>query len=327
MRVFVAWDSQLNVVDKTFTAIRKRPPTGMSIELLGAAGQVAVGLLDTKLRAAIEESTGLLAVIDQPNANVGWEVGLAWALGLRVALATEGEHAPGWVRGTPMESALRQGGVGSGRQARALLNERASWVTMKAPRKGKRDLLVCPDCGVGEEWRLALAEALPDWELLDTKGWTLSELPARLEGVRRLALVVLPLIKGEERHGVANTIGAMVAGYAEGLGVPIAALMCADGPEVADLTHRRRDFDGTEEGLIAAITAWVASLEARPTSDLSAWRDTMRALHANPLAYVARMGLTPTELVPVDLDVDVGGRVSRAGWHRSGRRQAHAVRT
>lgn len=219
-----------------------------------------------------------LAVVDTPDANMAWELGMALARGLRVAPATEGkEPVDHWPRGTPLEGVLRVGHLGD------------------------------------------------HWEgLLDTRGWALVELPTRLAGVGRLAWVMSPLRGDEVRHGVANTIGALVAGYADALGVPVKVLHPEGAPEVLDAAERLERVTATEEAIRTALEAWSAEVDLPRDHALAAWRKKVVSHHGNPLAYVERMGLDGAELVPIDLDVEEAGgvdRIDRPGGRgtRSGR--------
>lgn len=320
MKVFIAWDSDLNVVRATFASLQKHPPIGVTLAILGEAGSLPIGDLQTRIADGLADAKGMLAVVDTPNANMAWELGIALAKGLRIALATEGK-APvdDWVRGTPLEQLLRAGLVGDGEVAEALVQAHARWPAPPTPpSRGHRKLLLCPSDGTGVLWRRALSDTLgkDGWELLDTRGWKLADLPALLHDVDRLAWVMLPVRRDDHRHGVANTIGALVAGYVDALGIPVRALWCKGGPTVLDAAHCRSDFDGAEDGLIAAIRVWSEALNAPVlprVSPLAAYRARVHALHANPLRYVTRLGLVATDLVPVALDVEAGGPMDRLG--------------
>ncbi|NOY28135.1 MAG: NACHT domain-containing protein, partial [Oligoflexia bacterium] len=284
-------------------------------EIVGALDDVAVGRLSTRLEEAVRRSAAVLAVVDQPNANMAWELGMALAKGLRVALATESESptAP-WVEDTPLGGVLRQKDVVE--HARALLCRVADWdPAPKPPQKGDRKLVLCASRGTGKELCRALKKQLvPEgWELVDTRGWTLSGLGELLEDAGRLAWAQLRLRSGEKRHGIDNTIGALVAGYAHARGIAVAAFVDDACPRPVDARELERKHGGSPTDLVQAIRAWSQELDqpapVRSRALLKTYQAAVIACHQHPLAYVAAFDLSVAELQPVDIDVDVGGPV------------------
>ncbi len=260
--IFVAWDSELSQVAASFAGLQELPPAGVQIEILGEAGSVALGQLDRRLKECTAKSSDLLAVVDTPNANMAWEMGMALARGLGLALATEGPQPEGkWTRGTPLENLLYQPGIADPDVFERLLEE--VWPRIgKRPTRGTRRLALIPAKGTGKMWLRALRAPLEKdgWTILDVQGWTLAELPRLLAEADRLAWVQLPLAKGEARHGVANSIGALAAGYASALGMRLGVFSCPGCPKVADAAyssleggHSRIEFDATYKDLLARL--------------------------------------------------------------------------
>lgn len=104
--VFVAWDSTLDAVQQAFTGIQDDPDE-VEVEILGAIGDLAWGRLRDKLDEAVNRSAAVLAVVDQPNANMAWEVGMALSSSTpaRTSLSnTNGTGPPSHPRGAPASS-------------------------------------------------------------------------------------------------------------------------------------------------------------------------------------------------------------------------------
>ncbi|MCK6503089.1 hypothetical protein L6R53_06795 [Myxococcota bacterium] len=72
-------------------------------------GDLATGVLSPRLEEAVSRGAAVLAVGDQPNANMARELGMAMARGRPFALASEAaEIGRSWLDDTPLASVLRQ---------------------------------------------------------------------------------------------------------------------------------------------------------------------------------------------------------------------------
>lgn len=307
--VFWAWDSELLDTKALAADMKRDPPHGVVIEVLGEAGSLPLGDLLARLEAGLTGASGLLAVIDTPNANMAWELGIGLCRGLRLALTTEGS-APkdDWVKGTPFAQFLRVGRLSDA--VEAVLGAVESWFLPPArPKVADRRVVVCSGEGVSRRWQAPLRAA--GWEVLDTRGWSIRDLPERLAGVGRLAWVMSPLRSDEKRHGVANTVGALVAGYASELGVPVRVFAPEGAPGVLDAEHLRTPVPATREALVAALAAWSTEVEVPPADAVAEWRRRVVTHHDDLFAYVRQLGLAHAELVPVDLDVEEAGEIDR----------------
>jgi formylglycine-generating enzyme required for sulfatase activity len=316
--IFVAWDSELKVIPGTFGTIQSYPDDGPLIEILGVHGAVAHDELRTRLKRGVSGATAFLAIVDTPNANMAWELGMALALGLRVAMGTEAEapktfRGKPWVQGTPFEAVLREGDLGSSDAARALLSTHTRWLEPKPWRPtGGRTVVVCGDFGTGQDWRRLLAQR--GHELFELKHWSPSQLTERLADVDRVAWVVLAQSHDDHRHGAGNATGALVAGCADELGLEVAVFQGPTSPTVADAQHRARTFDGTFNGLERELRSWLEETARKPgaSSDpLTTYRTWLRKHHARPLRYLSRLGLSEIDVTPIDLEVTERGEIDR----------------
>ena len=312
--VFVAWDSELGAAGQTFADLADEDGP-VDVEIVGACDDVAVGRLAARLEDAVARGAAVIAVVDQPNANMAWELGMALAKGLPMAFATEHADAEAhWLESTPLGGVLRAGDICE--NAEALLGRIGDFEKAPTrPLRGERKVVVCSSHGSGKQRHKRIADVLvaEGWELLDVRGWHIGQLAELLEDAGRVAWVQQALRKGDARHGVDNTVGALVAGYAHALGVPVAAFVDGHCPRPLDARELEREHGGRASQLVEAIRDWSTELDkpapVRTRRLRDRYADAMKARHGNPLAYVERLGLTVAELQPVDVEVDVGGPV------------------
>ncbi len=105
-RVFVVRDFQLAEVEITLGGLEKRPPTGWDVEVPGFkvfSRQVWEGVV----RPGIDAADYILALVDLPNGNVGWEIGYALGRpGETIALVCARDRHPEWQKVAPYRGHL-----------------------------------------------------------------------------------------------------------------------------------------------------------------------------------------------------------------------------
>lgn len=114
----------------------------------------------------------MLALVDEPNGNVGFEIGLALGLGKPVLLASA-YGAPDWVQRAPFAGSVFATGCIEVSEARALLER--DWTGLcelpgPRPTRGQGTLLLCPKEGPAEAHYLRAGPR--GWPELDAHGWT-----------------------------------------------------------------------------------------------------------------------------------------------------------
>lgn len=117
MRIFVAWDFS-GPANLTLQALQRRPPAGVEIDVPGLAAHGGEILRDRVL-PGIVKADRVLVIADTPNANVGFEAGLALGLGRQVAFMVQRQPRPKWLEQPPFS---RDGGD---RERRGPVTQRA----------------------------------------------------------------------------------------------------------------------------------------------------------------------------------------------------------
>lgn len=294
MRIFVIWDMTIPNLSADLVALKAHPKlAGTTLEMMGPDLYTEDGALQ-RIRAHLEhpETAGALAVLDEANADVGFQVGLALALQRPVALLTQRTAHRASADRPPLNGLLqpprsfdaatvaetvqrlRDGGPGA-------------WCHLpERPTGGDGLLLLWPEGRRGELYEGALPPASP--RRLPVDGWALDGLPRQLTGVGRVVWVVLQPEPGE-RDGGENARLAVVAGYCHGLGVELHVLV-EEPPDPAarallDLHGLRRAWYGVEQ-----LRELLAGLLQPATPDaLMAWRAWLRRRHANLIPFAPSM--------------------------------------
>jgi hypothetical protein len=308
MRIFIIWDMTIPNLPNDLASLRMHPRLqGWTLELLGL-DQYTQGSALARIRAHLEhaETLGALAVIDEANAHVGFEMGLALAAGKPVALLTTRQAHRAWsdrppFNGTLMHPASLEPKVVAGTLARLRDEGPEAWNTIpRRPTPGADVLLLWP-----ENRRGALLEgALPAGELrtLPVDGWDLAQLPEQLDGVGRVVWVV-PQPDPGERDGAENARLAVVAGYAKGLGLDVDVLVeeVATGRVLLDVRGLRTAWDRVEKLQELLARLLTPGAKPPPVDPLVAWRAWLRTRHAELIPFAP--GMTETVLQKVVLEL------------------------
>jgi formylglycine-generating enzyme required for sulfatase activity len=308
MRIFVIWDMSIPNLAGDLDGLRIHPRLqGWTLELLGL-DQYAQGSALALIRGHLEhpETRGAMAVIDEANAHVGFEMGLALAAGKPLALFTTRQAHRGWSERPPLHGHLMHPASLSPRVVEGTLTRLrdqgpGAWNTVpRAPAPGTDVLLLWPDDRRGE----LLEGALPagDPRRLPADGWALAQLPEQLDGVRRVVWVV-PQPDPGERDGAENARLAVVAGYAKGLGLDVDMLVeeVPGGRELLDLRGLRTPWTGVEKLRELLARLLTPGAKPPPVDPLTAWRAWLRQRHAELIPFAP--GMTETVLQRVVLEL------------------------
>ncbi len=227
-------------------------------------------------------------------------------------------HRPGWVANTPLADSLTQLDAASLRRLEPVREALPDWVRVPPiTGKGSGTLVLCSgEQSTGQVARHFIQKA--GCEVFEVAAGQLTYLPALVASYERVVWV-LPEYTPQpaaadglvQRHGVYDTVAALLFGIAEAQDLPVRLLVAEGAIAVADVAALERTLarPGDLPALITDFEAGDApqmSVAGRPLASYRAW---VHERHATPLAYVTRLGLTETELAPVDLDVREGAGI------------------
>jgi hypothetical protein len=309
MRIFVIWDMTIPNLSADLVALKAHPKlAGTTLEMMGPDLYTQGSALQ-RIRAHLDhpETEGALAVLDEANANVGFEVGLALALRRPVALLTKRAAHRAWAERPPLNGLLlhpRSFGATTVAETVQRLRDGgpSAWCHLpERPTGGDGVLLLWPEDSRGELYEGALPPTSP--RRLPVDGWALDGLPRQLTGVGRVVWVVLQPEPGE-RDGGENARLAVVAGYCHGLGVELHVLV-EEPPDPAaralvDLRGLRKAWYGVEQ--LRELLVGLLQPGPRPAPDaLVAWRAWLRRRHAELIPFAPGMTETVLQRVVVEL--------------------------
>jgi hypothetical protein len=249
-KVFIIYDFNIKkgLVDK-LRWVKGKAGDEFIIDYPGAVGELAQGevwrdVVEPPLKAADR----IVAYVDLPNANVGFEIGYALGIseGKEIALASVHATLPAWLTGPPFESFLCSHVSGHEKLLSLIQGDR--WV--KSPRRpiaGRNVLLLCPSRS-GSIYAEELLELYPNWKTLPSDGWTLNDLPDLFEGIGAVIWLIVPHDGGEnERDGNENAATSVVAGFAAGLGLSTRIFTHKEARVVVDVAGTALDFADTDQ--------------------------------------------------------------------------------
>jgi hypothetical protein len=106
-KIFVVWDHTSQGIRSALEALERRPPMNVVFDvpmLKPAAGAI----LSDVVVPGVRDADRVLVVVDKPNANVGFETGLALGLGRPIALLAQRTPLPHWLQEPPFSNQLVQ---------------------------------------------------------------------------------------------------------------------------------------------------------------------------------------------------------------------------
>lgn len=207
----------------------------------------------------IKKTDHAIALLDAPNANVAWEVGLALGWGKSVRLVYVGGELPAWTQIGALKNLVLHhvSDVAAADKILAPLH----WDLRPCPADAAaRSLLLCPGGPEGSTLRTWAQRAHPELDRLPDEGFGIYELPALLAAVRRVIWVIASYPeKTDTRDGADNASNGVIAGLAEAWGLEVVVLRSAAARVVADVLPRERRFRG-----LAEFKAKLAAILAQP---------------------------------------------------------------
>jgi tetratricopeptide (TPR) repeat protein len=216
-RVFIAYDFEIGgILEANLEVVSDRAPEGYNVKWPGSPEGLTQGAIwKNVVQPEISQCDRLLAFVDLPNANVGFEVGYGLGLGKMVALARLSPALAPWLSQPPFHGFLCPR-LETPHEIRAeVRSPTKNWIQLPAAStRSPGALLLCPD-----RTGAAFLEMLPPewgWRTLPKSGWDLHDLPEQLSGIGLVVWVIAPHHEGPTgRDGRENAALSVIAGYAE----------------------------------------------------------------------------------------------------------------
>jgi hypothetical protein len=268
MKVFVVWDHTTPSLTKTLDSLKRRPPADVLFDvpmLAPAAGEV----LRDVVVPGILDADRVLVVVDKPNANVGFETGLALGLGRKVALLVQRSPRPSWLSQPPFSNLMVQSIDGASAIKRLL--EQNIWQSITDRQEEEPDpppspestLFLCPSRYEGQSLEEEQHALFPGWRRVPDFSFNFHDLAALTLGVERLIWTVAHFGEGaDERDGGENAANGVIAGWF------FATILLRHRCEL-----RRAAMDELRQRFHV-----LRSSEARPIADVQMFERTFRSL-------------------------------------------------
>lgn len=304
--IFIAYDFNIVELPNKLAALQdeRRWPKGYIIKSPGDTSGRSLGDIWLHIvKPGIEECNRLLAFVDLPNANVGFEIGYALGKGKPIGLAISTEPRHAWLRRPPLNGLLTAT-LETVPEIRTAISNSDSWKNLiSIPKVGLDVLMLCPTREgahfleqIPDEW---------DWHYLPSDGWGLHSsidkdregLADKLEGVGLVVWVITHAKRDPtERDGIENAALSVVAGYAYALPeVQVRVLWASGAREVADITttgRRFKDLAGFKDQLSRVKSEWDRKIKT-PKSPIS---ELLSLLPQSPESLTSRHQLPRTQL-------------------------------
>ncbi|MBL8802666.1 MAG: SUMF1/EgtB/PvdO family nonheme iron enzyme [Planctomycetes bacterium] len=299
-KVFVIWDMTIQVGKLTLQGLERTD--GWEVKLPGTdieAGQIWKDVVEP----GISNADFVLALVDKPNANVGFEIGYAFGRERVLQLATVGAALPDWMELPPFQKSYFVSTSSDVSSLRALVTSAKGVPGAAVPTRGTKTLLLCPREGDGVSVREELYRLRKSWGELPEQGWVLDSLPKRLSGVGRVVWVVVGT--HETRDGAQNTSLAVVAGFALACGLDLRVWRAKSHRTIVDQAHETQTFDDLDD-----LGPLVASLDVAPGAKveidvLAAYRAFLRKQHDLVVPFFRHARQRAFEDIYVQLDVSL----------------------
>jgi hypothetical protein len=247
--VFVIRDFEVDrYVGLALQFLAQYPPSGTRLSVPGIPGSAEQGrLIEDVVNPALAQSQYVIAFMDTPNANVGFELGFALGSGRHVALVCAAVELPNWLDAAPLSGYLVAKGVQLPRLQGII--ELGEHVTVDGSPRGGTDLLfIAPRSDEGLVGHALVARLYPDWRSPERTGWKLQDLPQQLDGIGEVVWLITPFADGADRKdGQGNSLNAVIAGYAKGKGIPLRILKSTHARRIVDIEDRANPFTNLDE--------------------------------------------------------------------------------
>jgi tetratricopeptide (TPR) repeat protein len=218
--VFVAWDTTTPGLRRTLEGLLVQSDGKVFVVpgIQPGSGEILRDVVVDGIRKA----SHVIVVVDRPNANVGFEAGLALGLGKAVTLVHYLPEPPQWLEGSLFRNYLSQGVHGVSDLERLAADERV-WFRLDPPELSDEGrplatLSLCPLRFEGETCRRALSIDRPEWKDPWEGGsrdrLNLKDLGPLVRDVDRVVWTIAQYAPNvDERDGSDNACNAIIAGW------------------------------------------------------------------------------------------------------------------
>ncbi len=247
--IFIAYDFEIGgTLPGNLEGVSDNPPEGCLVDWPGSPEGLKQGAIwKSRVEPGIRNCDRLLAFVDLPNANVGFEVGYGLGLGKAVGLACVRPLLSKWLSDPPLNGFLCPR-LSKPKEIRDAVQSPDHWIRLAgAPTPGTGVLVLCPtDTGA------AYLEKLPPgwgWQTLPENGWDLHDVPEHLNEVGLVVWVIAPHDEGAAgRDGRENAALSVIAGYAEARPeIELRVLQAKNARAVLDVIAARTEFSTLRE--------------------------------------------------------------------------------
>ncbi len=202
--IFIAWDMTMRGVVHTLSRlVRISEETAAPVRVTVALPQIGAGEIWRSLtQPAIARADRVIALIDEDNANVGYEIGYAVGLGVPVHLLLGDPNAQTFAQLSPLNGFARSqatrptDGLNISDFHRAIVSIDEYVHSPKRPGGGRIIGLLVPNAGDGVALSQTILEERPSWRPLETKGpesdWSLLDIDRRVADCGFLVWIILP---------------------------------------------------------------------------------------------------------------------------------------
>ena len=228
--------------------LAKFPPAGVTLNIPGIPGAAAQGrLIEDIVDPALAVSQYVIAFMDTPNANVGFELGFALGSGRHVALVCAATELPEWLNAAPLSGYLIAKGVQLPKLQKII--EQGEHVNVDgSPSSGSSLLFLSPRADEGLVGHALVARLYPEWRSPEPTGWKLQDLPRQLDGVGEVVWLITSFAESANRRdGQGNSLNAVIAGYAKGTGIPLRILKSTHHRRIVDIEDQANLFTNLDE--------------------------------------------------------------------------------
>ncbi len=211
----MVWDFQTHALRVPLESLVTHPIAELTFVVPGLTAPGAGDLFRTTVLPGIVASDRVVAVVQRPNANVSFEIGLALGLGKPVLLLAWGKERPAWLEARPFGGLY----VDSVESASELRVKAASSPCLRidpgdVASSAARTLALCATMAEADACRQETSISAASWSELPATPFSFEDLDQLFVDVDRLVWTLAAYPDGsDDRDGIENTALAAVAGF------------------------------------------------------------------------------------------------------------------
>jgi hypothetical protein len=217
VNIFVVWDFSVQGLDIILDAFKRKPPQGFHVKVLGVPGEGAAGeIFRDNVLEGIKESDRVLVITDRPNANVGFEAGLALGFGKQISFVFFCARLPDWLKDSALKGFMVNP-VQDLDQLRDVVTNDDNWYKPPTPQPTPsygKTLFLSPSCYVGSALREEQRAHYPSWRVIQSNRSNLKDLQTEFANVTQVVWCIASFSQGsDDRDGAENAANAIICGW------------------------------------------------------------------------------------------------------------------